>query len=305
MNAVVWVSALAVCVGALGVPPTFGAWLVAILVLAVRWTWRCYGQQPAYRDAAYSALAIYAASPEAALTLRLIDQPHGAVQEQGGVGGGAARHHRPVICPLVRSIWEASLSLSALAGAWVCTVALQAASSALWGSPDWPQHGVGAMMAAIVYATAFSAASVRVVDSARARWEAEAEAAAATTHGEYDADDAAQAAAVAALRRAGSLAGETAALAVASGWAWHHVLETCVPLLTSSSVYMRGLGAALVTTGAALATLVLRHDDGRVSRAATSRADHGDATPSHEASGALEVDTARGGYRPPVIHGAA
>ena len=143
----------------------------------------------------------------------------------------------------------ASLGLVALAGAWAATIALQAASSATWAVWAW-RGGTVAATANVVYAALMSCACVGTVATAR----------------------------TSAAHRANVLAAETAALAVACGWAWYNALAgSFLPALSASSALVRSYGAVCTTVAGVLAMMALRP--------------HSAPAPTSESAG---------GYRPPA-----
>lgn len=238
MTAMAWTSAFTACLQAVGVNPVAAAWAVAIATLGVRWSWLWHGTPPS--DNASRAFAVYAASPDVALTVGIVVPPSHTQ--------AARSDPRGLPQPLVELL-EATVGLSALAGAWVGCVALQGGSSALWATKAWPAHGLSAAVLDVAYAGSLSAASVAVVAYAReAHTTCAMRAAAADAPGEE----------ALALRRVGVLAGETAALAVASGWAWYNALLALAPPLSDRSMLVRTVGALTVTVCAALGMAALK-----------------------------------------------
>ena len=61
-----------------------------------------------------------------------------------------------------------------------------------------------------------------------------------------------------ATERAASLAAETAALGVASGWSWYHALECILPSLCDPSPVTRAIGALVVTAFGVMVMLALK-----------------------------------------------
>ena len=294
MTAVAWIGALTACVGAIGIPPVVAAWVVAAGTLCARWAWLRAGDPPS-DAAAWRGLQIYAASPDAALTVGLMAAQAPPLPSEGRAAGdhthtaaasasrtGGATRAVPPLAPAAE-LRDASLGLSALAGAWLGCVAVQGASSALWASSLWPVAGTAAAaLVDVLYALALSAAAVAAVATARAEHAAEAAAAAASGAALEEAR---------ALRRFASLAGETAALAVAAGWAWYNALAAWVPPLTSRGLLVRLAAAAVVTSSAVVCTLALK----RARRAYEERQASADSPSGSEPP----ANEQAGGYSPP------
>jgi hypothetical protein len=239
MTGVGWVGALTKCVEAAGAAtPTAAAWYVAAAILITRWLWLLNGCGASVGNGAeLNALHGYAGSLHAGLKVGLLseEEPSEAPMAMGCGTRSCCCCCR--MCPCCVCFWlprpsrllRSALGLSALTGAWLATVALQAAFSALWSTDLWQALGVGPLGVAVdlLFAAATSCASIFAISTVRdANW---------SQH---------------------ELAAETVSLAVASGWAWYHALAAIFPALVSPSFLERALGAVALIT--AMSAVVLR-----------------------------------------------
>ena len=277
MVAIVWVGALTACVSALGFHDSLvPSWIVAAGTIAARWLWLWHGYPPR-DDVAAVALGIYAASPDVGLTVGLVAPPLDATEARANNAQEGASQSG------LRVLLEASLGLGALAGAWIGCVAVQAASSALWATSGWPISGISAVVADFGYAAALSYASVACVSKARHISATEAVVAGSP-------DSPLEETLARRARRSAGIVGETAALAVACGWAWYNALMALLPPLTSTSVIVRSFGAICVSTCAVCGMLTLKPRNVPDSTTTSSTS----ITPS--------TSTAAGDYRPPRVN---
>ena len=292
MVAVAWVGALTACVEAGGVPPLAAAWLVAGGLVAARWAWLWRAHDPQREGGIAAALEVYSASVDQGLMVGLLVATEAAPTARAlPTATALPTAAAPPLLEAVElhTLYDATRGLSALAGAWLGCVALQAASSALWSSADaWPHGVLPGAAAALLYAGALSYASVAAVGWARGlRVE---QAAAAAAQGSIAEE-------TRLLRRSAALAGESAALAVASAWAWFHALGVLLPPLSSSSVLVRTAAAVCLTGGSSMALLEIR---GARQRRSESEAARGEPSPLTSPSAFWpEVETARSAYQPP------
>lgn len=223
MTAMMWVGALeyATSTTIASAPRWACSWCIAFVLCVGRWVllWHSDHSQSTLLRAAGS----YPSSPDLALDVGLLANL-----------AKPPRGSSPL--PSVSELQTASVGLVALVVAWSGSVALQTASTATWKAWPWPYTGNEAVAPTTGYALVITAAGVYAVATARAIAEVDGMA----------------------MERAGSLAAETAALGVASGWSWYHALECILPSLCDPSPVTRAIGAVVVTAFGVMVMLALK-----------------------------------------------
>jgi len=232
MTAMMWVGALDYGLASLfanrhGFPRWAVSWLLALALCAMRWL--MIGCSDSRSSHFAMAVRSYPSSPHLALSVGLV-----AKRRQGGISSDDAPSLSSL--PSFRELHKASLGLGALVVAWGGSVALQAASTTTWKAWPFPYASTEAVAPSTAYAMAMTAACVVAVATARAIAESDGKA----------------------KERADALAAETAALGVASGWAWYHALECIFPSLGDPSPLTRAIGTLAVTAFGVMVMLALK-----------------------------------------------